>query len=81
MLSEMWSTIAAGWAKWKRGPDAASLRKLYRMSKQIASKELEKLTRGTAESDKVALHGARREPTPGEFFEFALTVKGQLSPH
>ena len=44
----------ADWNVWRRSPDAASLRKLYHLAKQVAAKELERLTLGTAESEKKA---------------------------
>ena len=42
------------YAQWKRGADAASLRKLYHMAKQVAVKDLERLTLSTAESERKA---------------------------
>ena len=41
-------------AQWKRGADAASLRKLYHMAKQVAVKDLERLTLSTSESERKA---------------------------
>ena len=39
-------------AQWKRGADAASLRKQYHMAKPVAVKDLERMTLSTSESEK-----------------------------